>query len=139
VPPTETASTLDLEALQNAVVDALAAAKGQQSASDKLADATFSANGDALTIQTTVSPTMLPLLINADALNVIKSVLAKHNVRLRLNLLPGVAGAVAAPKPKRAAAAGSVNELVEKHPIVEQAKKLFSAEIRNVIDLRDKN
>ncbi len=137
VAPTET--VLNLEMLQNAVVDALAAAKGQQSASDKLADATFAASADALTIQTTVSPTMLPLLINADALNIIKSVLAKHNVKLRLNLLPGEAGTVAAPKPKRAAAAGSVNELAEKHPIVQQAKKLFSAEIRNVIDLRDKD
>jgi DNA polymerase III subunit gamma/tau len=139
VPPTETASTLDLEVLQNAVVDALAATKGQQSASDKLADATFSATADTLTIQTTVSPTMLPLLVNADALNTIKSVLAQHNVKVRLNLLPGEAGAVAAPKPKRAAAAGSVNELAEKHPIVQQARKLFSAEIRNVIDLREKD
>jgi DNA polymerase-3 subunit gamma/tau len=82
---------------------------------------------------------MLPLLINADALNTIKSVLAQHNVKLRLNLLPGEAGAVAAPKPKRAAAAGSVKELAEKHPIVQQARKLFSAEISNVIDLRDKD
>ena len=82
---------------------------------------------------------MLPLLVNADAMNTIKSVLAKHNVKLRLNLLPGEAGTVATPKPKRAAAAGSVNELAEKHPIVQQAKKLFSAEIRNVIDLRDKD
>jgi DNA polymerase-3 subunit gamma/tau len=82
---------------------------------------------------------MLPLLINADALSTIKSVLAQHNVKLRLNLLPGEAGAVAAPKPKRAAAAGSVNELAEKHPIVQQAQKLFSAEIRNIIDLRDKD
>jgi DNA polymerase-3 subunit gamma/tau len=137
VPPTET--VLDLTALQNAVVDALAASKGQQSASDKLADATFTATPDALTIQTTVSPTMLPVLINAEALNTIKSVLAQHNVKLRLNLLPGEAGAVAASKPKRAAAAGSVNELAEKHPIVQQARKLFSAEIRNVIDLRDKD
>jgi DNA polymerase III subunit gamma/tau len=137
VPATE--AVLDLTALQNAVVDALAAAKGQQSASDKLADATFTATPDALTIQTTVSPAMLPLLINADALNTIKSVLAQHNVKLRLNLLPGEAGAVAAPKPKRAAAAGSVKELAEKHPIVQQARKLFSAEISNVIDLRDKD
>ena len=136
VPATET--VLDLTAVQNAVVDALAATKGQQSASDKLADATFTASADTLTIQTTVSPTMLPLLVNADALNTIKSILAQHNVKLRLSLLPGEAGAVVAPKPKRAAAAGSVNELAEKHPIVQQARKLFSAEIRNVIDLRDK-
>jgi DNA polymerase-3 subunit gamma/tau len=133
------AASLDLEALQNAAVDALAATKGQQSASDKLADSTWIAAADAITIQTTVSAAMLPLLINADAQAIIKSVLAQHNVKLRLNLLPGAANTTAAPKPKRAAKAGSVQDLAEKHPIVQQARKLFSAEIRNVIDLRDKD
>jgi DNA polymerase-3 subunit gamma/tau len=133
------AAALDLEALQNAAVDALAATKGQQSASDKLADSTWTATADTLTIQTTVSAAMLPLLINADAQAIIKSVLAQHNIKLRLNLLPGAANTTAAPKPKRAAKAGSVQDLAEKHPIVQQARKLFSAEIRNVIDLRDKD
>jgi DNA polymerase III subunit gamma/tau len=131
--------TLDLEALQNAAVDALAAAKGQQSASDALSDSTWTTTADTLTIQTAVSPAMLPLLINADAQSIIKSILTQHNVKLRLNLLPGAATSAAAPKPTRAAAAGSVKELAEKHPIVQQAQKLFSAEIRNVIDLRDKD
>ena len=133
------AAPLNLEALQNAAVDALAAAKGQQSASDQLADSTWSATADALNIQTTVSATMLPLLLNADALAIIKSVLAQSNIKLRLNLLPGAANAAAAPKPKRAAAAGSVADLAAKHPIVQEAQRLFSAEIRNVFDLRDKD
>ena len=130
--------TLDLEALQNAAVDALAKVKGQQSASDKLADSTWTATADTLDVQTTVSKTMLPLLLNADALNVIKTVLAQHNVKLRLNLIPGTAASAPA-KPKRAAAAGSVADLAAKHPVVQQAQQLFNAEIRNVIDLRDKD
>jgi len=133
------AAPLNLEALQNAAVDALAASKGQQSASDQLADSTWSATADALNIQTTVSATMLSLLLNADALAIIKSVLAQNNIKLRLNLLPGAANAAAAPKPKRAAAAGSVADLAAKHPIVQEAQRLFSAEIRNVFDLRDKD
>jgi DNA polymerase-3 subunit gamma/tau len=130
---------LDLESLQNVVVDALSAAKGQQSAADKIADSTWTATSDTLTIQTTISATMLPLLINADATSIIKLVLAQHNVKLRLNILPGAANAAATPKPKRAAASGSVQQLAENHPIVQQAQKLFSAEIRNIIDLRDKD
>jgi DNA polymerase-3 subunit gamma/tau len=82
---------------------------------------------------------MLPLLLNAYALNIIKSVLAEHNVKLRLNLLPGAPDAEPAAKPKRAPTAGSVADMAAKHPIVQQAQKLFSAEIRNVIDLRDKD
>jgi DNA polymerase-3 subunit gamma/tau len=130
---------LNLEALQNAAVEALAAAKGQQSASDKLADSTWTAAADTLTIHTTVSAKMLPLLINADAQNIIKSVLTQHSVKLRLNLLPGTANTTAAPKSKRAPAAGSVADLAAKHPIVQQARALFNAEIQTVIDLRDKD
>ncbi len=130
--------TPNFEALQNAAVNALAATKGQQSAADKLADSTWTAAAETLNIQTTVSAAMLPLLLNADAQNVIKSILAEHNVRLRLNFLPGTANAVAS-KPKRSPAIGSVADLAAKHPIVQEAQKLFSAEIRNVIDLRDKN
>jgi len=132
-------AALDLEALQNAAVDALAATKGQQSAADKLADSTWTATADTLNVQTTVSAAMLPLLLNADAQTIVKSVLAKHNIKLRLNFIPGTANTAAATKPKRAAKAGSVQDLAEKHPIVQQAQKLFSAEIRNVIDLRDKD
>jgi DNA polymerase-3 subunit gamma/tau len=130
---------LDLDALQTAAINALANTKGQQSASDKIADSTWTASADTLTIQTTVSPAMLPLLLNADAQNIIKSVFTTHNVKLRLNLLPGVANTTAAPKAKRAPAAGSVADLAAKHPIVQQARELFNAEIQTVIDLRDKD
>ncbi len=134
VPP----ANVDLEALQNAAVEALAATKGQQSASDKLADSTWTNTADTLNIQTTVSAAMLPLLLNADAQSILKHVLAQHNVKLRLNLLPGAANKAAPAKPKRAAT-GSVHELAAKHPIVQQAQQLFNAEIQTVIDLRDKN
>ncbi len=133
------AQSPDLDALQNTIVDALAAAKGQQSASDKLADATLSTTPDTLNIHTTVSAAMLPLLLNAEAQAIIKSVLTTQNLKLRLNLIPGAPQAAAAPKPKRAAAAGSAADLAAKHPVVQQAQKLFDAEIRNVIDLREKD
>ena len=40
--------------------------------------------------------------------------------------------------PGDAATAGSAAELAQKHPLVQQAMRLFSAEISNVIDLRGK-
>jgi len=55
-------------------------------------------------------------------------------------LLPGVAQSdSSAPKRPRVAASGSAAELAERHPMVQEAKRLFGAEISNVIDLRGKD
>jgi DNA polymerase-3 subunit gamma/tau len=128
----------DLDTLQSTLVAALAATKGQQSASDALHDATFAISGDILQIQTAVSKAMLPTLFNAEANRILTAALRQSHPNLKLTLLPGTP-ASAAPKKKRAAAAGSATELAENHPMVQQAKRLFSAEISNVIDLRDKD
>jgi hypothetical protein len=49
-----------------------------------------------------------------------------------------VPAAASAPKATRVALSGSAAELANKHPLVQQAIELFSAEISNIIDLRDK-
>ena len=130
-------SAPDLDALQSALVAALAAVKGQQSASDAIHDATLTISGDTLNIQTTLSKQMLPVAFNADATRILTAALRQSHPNLKLSLLPGTATAV--PKKKRAAAAGSAQDLAENHPLVKEAKRLFSAEISNVIDLRDKD
>jgi len=56
--------------------------------------------------------------------------------QLKLVLLPGGGNASAAKKP-RAAKTGSAQAKAMDHPVVQQAQRLFNAEIRNVIDLRD--
>jgi DNA polymerase-3 subunit gamma/tau len=131
-------TNLDLDALQSALVSALAAVKGQQSASDALHDATLTLAGDTLQIQTAVSKAMLPTLFNTDANRILTAALRQSHPNLKLTLLPGTP-ATTAPKKKRAAASGSAAELAENHPMVKEAKRLFSAEISNVIDLRDKD
>jgi len=131
-------TNLDLDALQSTLVAALDAVKGQQSASTAIHDATLILAGDTLQIQTAVSKAMLPTLFNADADRILKATLRQSHPNLKLSLLPGTP-ATAAPKKKRAAAAGSATELAENHPMVKEAKRLFSAEISNVIDLRDKD
>ncbi|HTV09079.1 MAG TPA: DNA polymerase III subunit gamma/tau [Candidatus Aquilonibacter sp.] len=133
-----TAAHLDLDALQSTLAAALGAVKGQQSAATAVHDATLTLNGDTLEIQTTVSKPMLPTLFNADANRILTATLRQQHPNLKLTLLPGTP-ASAAPKKKRAAAAGSATELAENHPLVKEAKRLFSAEISNVIDLRDKD
>jgi DNA polymerase-3 subunit gamma/tau len=130
----------DLSTLQHALAAALAAVKGHQSASEQIEEATVTLEGDTLTIQTSLSKAMLPAVFNADADRILKAALrSAYPTALKLNLLPGTTpAATAAPKRPRPAASGSAAELAERHPLVQQARELFSAEISNVIDLRDK-
>jgi DNA polymerase-3 subunit gamma/tau len=119
---------------QQAVVDALATAK-HSSAADAIADAVWTiANGEAQ-IQTELSPTMLPVVMNAEAEKIVRAVLRTAAIS-KLTLLPGAA-APAAAKKVRPARSGSVQAKALEHPMVQQAQKLFSAEIQTVIDLRD--
>jgi DNA polymerase-3 subunit gamma/tau len=127
---------LDLDSLQSALVSALAAAKGQQSASEQIEDATLKINAGNLEIHTTLSKTMLPVVLNAEAEKTMKGVLRDRAASLALKLIPGMPAAAAAPKKARPAASGSVAEMAEKHPMVQEARRLFSAEISNIIDLR---
>jgi DNA polymerase-3 subunit gamma/tau len=125
------------ETLQRAAVEALTNAKGQDSAADALDEAEWVIDGSEVRVQTGVSKTMLPMVVNPEAEKIVKAALREAGVgTLKLVLLPGSAAAAAAKKP-RAAKSGSAQAKALEHPVVQQAQKLFQAEIRTVIDLRD--
>ena len=118
---------------QQTVVDALAAAK-LSSAADAMADAVWTiADGEAR-VQTELSKTMLTVVINAEAEKIVRTTLRAAGIP-KLTLLPGAAAPAAQKKP-RAARSGSVQAKAMEHPMVQQAQKLFHAEIQTVIDLR---
>ncbi len=124
--------------LQRIAVEALGAVKGQGSASDALADAEWTIAGDELRVQTELSKTMLPMVVNPEADRIVRNALRNAGAgTLKLMLLPGVAGGSASAKKPRAAKTGSVQAKAMEHPLVQQAQQLFNAEIRNVIDLRE--
>jgi DNA polymerase III subunit gamma/tau len=125
------------EELQRAAVDALSAAKNQDTPADAMADAEWTVAGGEIRVQTELSKTMLPMVINAEAEKLVKNALREAGAgALKLVLLPGVKTAAGAKKP-RAAKSGSVQAKAMEHPVVQRAQTLFNAEIRNVIDLRD--
>ena len=133
-------SDIDPRALQQAFVEALASTKGQDTASHQIEESTFALNGDTLEVQTTVSAKMIPIMINAEADRVMKTVLRAQNLgALKLKFLPGTAPVAPKERANRPAAAGSAEELASKHPIVQQARQLFSAEVIRVDDLRGKD
>jgi DNA polymerase III subunit gamma/tau len=125
------------EELQRVAVDALLAAKNQATPADALADAEWIVTEGEIQVQTELSKTMLPLVINAEVEKLVKTALREANAgALKLILLPGVKNAASTKKP-RAVKSGSVQAKAMEHPIVQRAQTLFNAEIRNVIDLRD--
>jgi len=125
------------ESLQKAAVEALAGAKGQDTASDALDDAEWTIANGELRVQTAISKTMLPMVINAEAEKIVRAALRTAGAgSLKLVLLPGATNA-AAPKKPKAAKTGSAQAKALEHPVVQQAQSLFHAEIRSVIDLRD--
>ncbi|NYF89795.1 DNA polymerase-3 subunit gamma/tau [Edaphobacter lichenicola] len=125
------------EELQRVAVDASSAAKNQATAADALADAEWTVTENEIRVQTELSKTMLPMVINAEAEKLVKTALRGAGAgALKLVLLPGVKSADSAKKP-RAAKSGSVQAKALEHPIVQRAQTLFNAEVRNVIDLRD--
>ena len=131
----QTTSVVSAEPLQRAAVEALTNAKGQDSAADALDEAEWSVDGSEVRVQTGVSKTMLPMVVNPEAEKIVKAAIRDAGAgTLKLVLLPGTAGAAKKP---RAAKSGSAQAKAMEHPVVQQAQKLFQAEIRTVIDLRD--
>lgn len=127
----------DGEELQRLAIEALSAAKSQGSAADALADAEWKIVGDEIRVQTELSKTMLPMVVNPEAEKIVRAALrGAGSGQLKLVLLPGSGSSAAAKKP-RAAKSGSAQAKAMEHPVVQQAQRLFNAEIRNVIDLRD--
>jgi DNA polymerase III subunit gamma/tau len=125
------------EVLQQAAIDALTGAKNQDTAADTMADAEWIITNGEIRVQTGVSKTVLPMVVNAAAEKLIKGALRDAGAgALRLTFVPGVKTA-AAPKKPRAAKSGSAQAKAMDHPIVQRAQTLFNAEIRSVIDLRD--
>jgi DNA polymerase-3 subunit gamma/tau len=115
-------------------VDALTAA-GQASAADAMADAVWAVLDNEARVQTALSQTMLPAVINLDAEKIARAALRELGIA-KLTLLSGASAPVAEKKP-RPARTGSAQQKALEHPMVQQAQKLFQAEIQTVIDLRE--
>ena len=73
--------------------------------------------------------------MNPEAEKIARAAL-RHAGITKLTLLPGTATPVPAKKP-RPARTGSVHSRALEHPMVQQAQKLFDAEVQTVIDLRE--
>ena len=124
----------DPDHLQQAAVDALMSARSQSTAADAIVDSDFTLSETGLAIQTTQSKIMLPTVINSEAEKIVRAAIQSLAPGLKITLLPATTKSTPSKKP-RAAASGSAQARALEHPIVQEAQRLFNAEIRNVIDL----
>jgi DNA polymerase III subunit gamma/tau len=125
-----------VDVLRGAVVQALADG-GHSSASQLLGAANWVPDAGNLRIEVAgLGKKMLALTVNAAAEKIIRAELQRLGGPGRFMVVPGEGGAgvpvTAAPL------AGSIQEEAMKHPLVQRAKEIFNAEVRSVVDLRQK-
>jgi DNA polymerase-3 subunit gamma/tau len=124
-----------IEALRHAVGSALVNS-GHNSAAQLLGAATWNLDGANLRIEAPgMGKKMLALTVNAAAEKIIRQELQRLGAPTRFLIVPGD-GAVSTAASIAEPMAGSIQEAALAHPLVQKAKEIFQAEVRNVVDLR---
>ena len=128
----------DPEAWRRAVVTALAQA-GHNSASQLLGSGSWVLDGGGLRIDVAgMGKKMIALTVNAQAEKIIRQELQKLNGPARFMVIPGEGAARSGGGASAVPLAGSVEEAAMANPLVQKAKEIFKAEVRSVVDLRQK-
>jgi len=81
---------------------------------------------------------MLSLTINSAAEKIMREALVGQAAPSRFLIVPGQSEAPASRASAPAAAKGSVQEAALANPMVQRAKEILHAEVRSVVDLREK-
>jgi len=134
------ASSADVEAIRTAVVAALAAG-GHNSAALLLGAGEWKLEGATLRIAVPgITKKMLELTVSAAAEKIIRQELQRMGAPARFMVTRGESSSVTAETAAGTVvmAAGSVQEAALKHPLVKKAQEIFNAEVRSVVDLRQK-
>jgi DNA polymerase-3 subunit gamma/tau len=125
------------EALRQAVVDALAAA-GHNTAAQLLGSGSWKLDSVSLRIEVAgIGKKMLALTVNPAAEKIVRQELQRTGAPSRFLVVPGE-GIGQAAGPVSIPLAGSVQEAAMAHPLVQKAMEIFKAEVRSVVDLRQK-
>jgi DNA polymerase-3 subunit gamma/tau len=127
-----------MEAVRHAIGSALVEG-GHVSAATLLGTAEWILDGASLRIEVPgMGKKMLALTVNAAAEKIIRQELQRLGAPTRFMVLPGDGIASTASTTMAAPIAGSIQEAALANPLVEQARAIFKAEVRSVIDLRQK-
>jgi DNA polymerase-3 subunit gamma/tau len=132
-----------MEALRHAIGSALVDA-GHSSAAQLLGSGAWTLDGANLRIEVPgMGKKMLALTVNAAAEKIIRQELQRLGAPTRFLVVPddrstGTAQAAAPMTAMAAPLAGSIQEAALSNPLVQRAQEIFKAEVRSVVDLRQK-
>ena len=138
IAPYAASAQLDFDRIRDTVTAALNTA-GHNTAAVLLANGKWRENAGAIEVEVGIRKTMLALTMNAEAEKICRDALRSIGIQRKLNVIPGEGAASsensAGPK---LAPSGSIQATALDHPLVKQAQELFQADVRSVLDLRDK-
>jgi DNA polymerase-3 subunit gamma/tau len=127
-------ATSEADALRDVVLSALS---NQPMLLSLLETAAWTLNGSSLTAKVAASAGMIEMSFTADAKRVASAAASGHAGRpIKIQVEPGGSEQAAPPPPRPSN--GSARSRAEKDPIVQRMKEKFGAEIRTVIDYREK-
>ena len=128
----------DLAAVRHAIGSALVEA-GHSSAAQLLGAAEWTMETSSLRIEVPgMGKKMLALTFNAAAEKIIRQELQKLGAPTRFLIVPGEGAAAGKGFAEAPPLAGSIQEAALGNPLVQRAKEIFKAEVRSVVDLRQK-
>jgi DNA polymerase-3 subunit gamma/tau len=133
-------SEASADSMRDAVLNALS---NQPMLVSMLEVAAWTVNGNSLLARVDASATMIEMSFTAEARQIASAAASRHAGRpVKMQVEPGgptPASGQTSSAPRRAAAAnGSARSRAEQDPIVQRMKEKFGAEIRTVIDHREK-
>jgi len=132
------AAAPSLESVRHSVGTALVEA-GHESAAQFLGSGDWTLEGSSLRIEVPgVGKKMLSLTVNAAAEKIIRQELQRLGAPARFMVLPGNGPMSNSSAVTSTPIAGSIQEAALNNPLVQKAKEVFNAEVRSVIDLRQK-
>ncbi|HET6218181.1 MAG TPA: DNA polymerase III subunit gamma/tau [Acidobacteriaceae bacterium] len=138
VTPVETkAAETDLSKLRDAVAEALDE-QGHNTAASLLAAGRWKLDEEgAIQVEVGVKKTMLGLTMNGEAWKIVREALRIAGATQKMTVVPGESSDPASAAP-RIRSHDSIEAVALGNPLVRQAQELFHAEVRSVLDLRDK-
>ncbi len=130
----------DLERIREAVVAALAST-GHETAANLIHQGNWRQEGNAIQVELPVRKTMLALTVNGEAEAIVRKTMKAMGATQKVAFMPGENGPNGSKGPGREGPvplAGSAQSAAMENPLVKKTQELFKADIRSVLDLRDK-
>ena len=127
----------DLGKLRDVVTAALDE-QGHNTAASLLGAGRWKLDEDgAIQVEVGVKKTMLGLTMNGEAWKIVREALRGAGATQKMTVVPGESSDPASAAP-RIRSHDSIEAVALGNPLVRQAQELFHAEVRSVLDLRDK-